>query len=546
MVKGDKEFSLEQNGKIIRSVHYLLLLALSIVTGYSVYVGSRSIFFFVLLSALFVTSILIGLDRTRDTGKILLLTGVLLAVSIPTAIFVGNHFYPYNSFGSEPILQTGNLSSYEQSASALGVYYFIPIETLINTFLALIIGQSIIVPYISTTAILIATVVGLFSLLRKLNYGNLAAIIGVFFLVSIPSLTIIGRMPLVYTIFYILLLVMLYKSPSASVLCVWLISLPMIFEHPSGFIAIALLLVPMTLLGIRNWPEPGLNSRKIRLCLLTTSVVTFAYWTYTYLLALMTNQGLKFYSTILSYFNGITATGVGGNYVPLYYSASYSAFAYAWAIPVALSTALLISVMLGYLIKKKPTSNQILLFFSAFIGVVIIFAAYLSYPGGETGQYLIPVGYFLLLLSSSCVAATVLSQSKKGLIMLSVVLLAAFVLIGTYSPDWAPLEHTDFGTAATINPYHVYLEVESLTPILPKNATIYYDYDLPLQAGSYKPVRNIIVQVSSGVNATEFTMPPVTLFGVRNERFSANSTIEQLSAVYSSGYHTIFALQQPR
>lgn len=365
----------------IRYVHYSLLLALSLTTVYSVYADSRPFIYFLIISALFVTSVLIGMNPNKKSSQgILFLTAIILAVSVPTAIIVGNNFYPFNSFGSESILQTGNIQAYQSSAMAAGDYYYIPIETLLECSVALVTGQAIIAPFVYVVAFLVAAVAGIFILLRRLSHSALTGIIGVFFLMSIPSLTILGRMPaIVYVIFYILFMLMIFESHHASVICLWIVSLPMIFMHPSGLVAVIALLLPLAILGIKNWPGKGMNSRRMRLSILTTVIIALAYWSYTYLLSFMSNVGIKFYSTIQSYFSGVTVSGIGSNYAPLYYSPGYEVYAYAWAIPAALAATLLISVIFQLIRKKKPEPSQSLIITSAFTGLVIVIIAYLSY-----------------------------------------------------------------------------------------------------------------------------------------------------------------------
>ena len=169
----------------------------------------------------------------------------------------------------------------------------------------------------------------------------------------------------------------------------------------------------------------------------------------------------------------------------------------------------------------------------------------MSYPRGETGQYLIPVGYLLLLISSSVVAAKLPINNGKKYAVIMIALLALFIFVGTYSPDWAPLEHQDFETAATIYPFHAYLEAGTITPLISINATIYYDYDFPIGGGSYKPVRSIITQISSGTDPAEFAKIPVTLYGLREERLSESNILDEVNTVYSSGYHRIIVIEVP-
>jgi hypothetical protein len=532
-----------KRGNMLRYIHYSLLFTLVIVTVYSVYAGFRPFIYFLIVATLFIMSVLYGMNSNeKGCHRTLFLTAMILALSVPIAISAGNNFYPRSS--GQLILETGSIEAYQRGALESGLYYYIPIETLISSAVTLVTGQTIIVPLIYKSFFLLAMVIGLFSLLRRLSHNSITGIVGVFFCLSIPSLSFIGRMwPLTYAIFYILLTLLLYKSPRASVTGLWIVSLPMIFAHPSGFVAVITVLLPLALLGIRNWPTKESSSHRMRLSVLTTIFVTFVYWTYTYLISVMVQQGAKFYSTIYSYLSGVTAEGVGQGYVPMYYYSGYEIFAYAWSVPAALSVAFLIPIIFQFIRKKKVDPSQSFTIVSAFVGLTIIFFAYLSYPSGEVGQYLIPVGYFLLLLSSSLVAAKLLTNKNKKYAIIAASLLACFILAGTYSPNWAPLEHPDFETSSTIHPYHVYLEAETVTFLSPTGATVYNDYDFPIEGGLYKPVRSVILQVCSGADPTQFARPPITLYGLKEERFSESIALDDLDTVYSSGYHRIIVIQ---
>lgn len=523
-------------------MHYSLLFTLIVITIYSVYMGSRPFIYFLIVTMLFVTSILFGMNSSeKDRSRTLLLTAMILAVSIPIAVLAGNNFYPRVD---ELITQTGNIEPYQHGAMKSGLYYYIPIEPLIHGMVVLVTGQTIIVPLIYKSFFLLAMATGIFSLLRRLSHNSITGIIGAFFCLSIPSLSFTGRtMSLTYAIFYILLTLLLYKSPRPSVTGLWIVSVPMIFMHPSGFVSIIAILLPLAVLGVNNWPSKGKSSRRIRLSVLTTIVVTFVYWIYTYLISVVAYQGVKFYSTIYSYFSGVTVESVGQEYVPRYYYSGYEIFAYSWSVPVALSAALLIAIIFQFIRKKKLNPSQSLTIVSAFAGLSIIFFAYLSYPGEEVGQYITPVGYFLLLLSSSVAAAKLLANRSKKYAIMVAALLAFFILVGTYSPSWAPLEHSDFETVATIHPYRVYLEAETVTDMIPTSATVYNDYDFPIGGGLYKPIRNVILQISSGADPTQFARPPVTLYVIREERLSEGIALEEWDNVYSSGYHRIIVIQ---
>jgi len=547
LLKRDKadELRIVKRWNILRCLHYSLLTAIAIVTMYSVCVGSRPLIYFLIVSSLFITSVLYGVNSSeRDSQRVLFLTALILAVSIPITVIAGNNFYPMG-FEREPILQTGSLEAYQLGAMEENLYYYIPIEPLLGVPVALITGQTIITPLIYRTSLLLGMALGLLSLSRRLSHNPVTGIIAVFFFISIPSLSFIGRMlSLPYAIFCILFTIHLYKSPRASVIGLWIVSLPMIFAHPSGFVAVITVLLSLALMGINNWPYKGRSSRRIRLTTVTIIVLASTYWTATYLISLFAEQGVKFYSTIYLYFSGVTKEVIAGqqSYIPRYQLLGYGIFAYAWSVPVALSAALLMSVIFQFIWEKKLDPSQSLTIISAFASASIIFLAYLSY-GGESGQYLTSVGYFLSLLSSSVVATKILINRSKKHAIIAGALLASFILVGTYSPDWAPLEHPDFETAAKIHPYHVYIEAKTVKILIPTGATVYYDYDFPLGGGNYKMVREVILQFISGADPAQFARPPITVYGIKEERFSKDIAMEDGDTVYSSGYHRIIVIQ---
>src|SRR2546428_5198713 len=87
------------------------------------------------------------------------------------------------------------------------------------------------------------------------------------------------------------------------------------------------------------------------------------------------------------------------------------------------------------------------------------------------------------------------------IVAISTLFVCSVVSWGTNSPDWAPLEHTNFQAASTINPYPSYLESADASNLLPANPTyqLYYDYDVTLgTGGQYKPVRAVILSITDG------------------------------------------------
>jgi len=536
--------------KILYYVHYLLVLSLIVVTIYSAYIGVRPLLFFIIAAALFVTSILCKVNPIKNSRlDPSLLAVVVLAICMTTAVVVGNNFYPVGL--GEPRLQTGSLTWSEPVLSAGSIesyqsgYYFIPLEPLIAGSIALITGSPLLTPLIQKSAFLLGSILALYVLLQKLSSEPTVGIIGAFLLISTPVFSYgVGRsVSLSYFIFYMLFILLLYKLPRPSVAGLLVVGLPMVFAHAEGFVAVAISLVPLALLRINGWPTEGNNSRRIRLAVLITIIVTLAYWIHTYLVTLVARQGTMFYSVVSTYLSG--ETGLGGGeaiYVPNYFRQGQEFSAYSWSIPAALSAALTIYVIYQLVKRRKFDPKQSFIILSAFFGLLLLFFTFLSYSvGPEPGEYLLSVSYLLLLPSAAMVVAKLLHFKKISAILVTL-LVALSVLMGMYSPTWAPLEHPEFEATAKIHPFHVYVESNTVTPLISNETTVYYDYDFLISSGLYKPTRNILYEIFEGEDPAQFAEPPMTLFGVKIERLSQCPSLLTKDVVYSSGYHIISAI----
>ena len=297
-------------------IHYLLVLSLIMVTIYSIYVGVRPLVFFLIASALFVTCILCKMNPLQNSRfDASLFAVVVLAICVCLAVVVGNNFYPVglgeprlqagSLTWSEPVLSTGSIERYQWG------YYFIPVEPLIAGPIALITGSPLLTPLFQKLVFFLGAILGLYVLLPRLSGESTAGIIGAFLLMSTPVFSYaVGRsVSLSFFIFYLLFTLLLYKFPRSSVVGLLIVSLPMTFAHAEGFVVVALSLLPLALLRINGWPTKERNSRRIRLAVLITIILTLIYWIHTYLVSLITRQGTIFYSVVLSYLSGETSLG---------------------------------------------------------------------------------------------------------------------------------------------------------------------------------------------------------------------------------------------
>ena len=140
-----------------------------------------------------------------------------------------------------------------------------------------------------------------------------------------------------------------------------------------------------------------------------------------------------------------------------------------------------------------------------------------------------------------------LGSRRLLIVAVSALFVFSVVSLGTNSPDWAPLEHTNFQVASTINPYPSYVDSADASNLLPANPEyqLYYDYDVTLgYGGLYKPVRAVILSITEGNQS--FSSYPSTIFLLLNSRLQSKEVLNgALSSdlVYSSDNH--FAIYSP-
>ena len=119
--------------------------------------------------------------------------------------------------------------------------------------------------------------------------------------------------------------------------------------------------------------------------------------------------------------------------------------------------------------------------------------AYAAYATGTLqGQYLIPAGYFLAVVAAGFVLNQLIGSRKMLVLGVATILIFSVALIGTYGPDWATLEYSNFQVSSTIHPYTSYSQSDTLNSLMGNHSysEIYNDYDISVgPGGEYKPVQ---------------------------------------------------------
>ena len=527
--------------RVLEALTVCLLLAYAASQLNSLLRGYRDPLVFGLISVLSILMVLYALSGEPRRGLVLV-SLLLVSLSEPLTLYIGNDFYPRWDWTSDTILKTGSLSEYFHGIISAGLYYLIPVSYLRQVMLALVCEPSYIIPFINAVAEYIAYVISLYAFFKRSCFGILAGVISVLILVSSPGDNVLtGRLVGSFIFSFMLAsLIYYYTGWISALISSTLFMVVMIFQHGSPVVGYLLLFFPLLLksgdedLGLKN------ASRRVGIITVILLATASVYWIYTHIVMQIAHIGTSFMESIASYFlpaqQGVISPWT---YVPRYESEGYLVHSYAWAFPVAVSAALLLGYLTRVLTRRNRESDRVIGIASALLATVFVGASFIAYKLSESGQYFIPVGYFLALISSTIALSRILVRNLK-ISIVAMVLLAVFIYTGTSSPSHANLEHPEFESAAMIFRYTRYIEASLVSRILSPQIRVYYDYDLPVSGGIYKGIRERVYLILQGYDPRALDQGNV-VYAIKNVRLNGEETIfSTTSLVYRSDYYTFF------
>jgi len=503
--------------------------------------GYRDPLVFGLILVLSILMVLYALSGEPRRGLILV-SLLLVSLSEPLTLYIGNDFYPRWDWTSDTILRTGSLSEYFQGIISAGLYYLIPVSYLRQVMLALVCQPSYITPFINVVAEYIAYVISLYAFFKRSRFGILAGVISVLILVSSPGDNVLtGRLVGSFILPLMLASLIYYHTGWISALISsTLFMVVMIFQHGSPVVGYFLLFFPLLLKSGDKDLELKNASRRVGIITVILFVSASVYWIYTHIVMRISHIGTSFMESIASYLlpaqQGVISPWT---YVPRYESGGYLVYSYAWAFPVAVSAALLLGYLTRVLTRRNRESDRVIGIVSALLATVFVGASFIAYKVSESGQYFIPVGYFLALISSTIALSRILVRNLK-ISIAAMILLAVFIYTGTSSPSHANLEHPEFESTAMIFRYTRYIEASLVSRILSPQIRVYYDYDLPVSGGIYKGIRERVYLILQGYDPRALDQGNV-VYAIKNVRLNGKETIfSTTSLVYRSDYYTLF------
>ena len=517
---------------------YLVFQTISLLRGY------RDPMVFTLIASLSALMVIEVLNESSARNSFLpLLPLLMISLSEPLTLYVGNDFYPRWDWSSDTILRTGHLDAYFREIVSAGLYYLIPVSYIRQVMLALTCQPSHVTPFINVVAEYLACVISLYAFFKRSRFGVLAGVLSILILISSPGDNVLtGRLVGTLIFPFMLSSLIYYRTGQTSAL---ISSLPLmmgtVFQHGSPVIGYFLLFLPALFKGRDEDLELRGASRRVGILVAVLSIIASAYWIYTHIINRVSYVGYSFVNSILSYFLPSLREAISPwTYVSLYESGGYLVYSYAWAFPVALSAALLLNymtkVLMGRSIMKPLNIGEA----SSFLASTVVVASFLAYRVAESGQYLIPVGYFLALIASTIALSRILKGKRLSVLLAAMVLLAVFTYTGISSPSHAHLEHPEFETAAQIFRSTRYIEASLVSRLLDPQIRVYYDYDLPIRGGIYKTIREKLYLILQGYDPRALEQGNV-VYAIKNKRLSGAESIFRVSSVvYRSYFYTSF------
>lgn len=528
------------SSRVLKALIVCLLLAYVASQLVSLLRGYRDPVVFGLISVLSILMVFYVLINGPG-GGLILISLLLVSLSEPLTLYIGNDFYPRWNWTSDTILRTGFLNEYFHDVISAGLYYLIPVSYLSQVMLALVCQPSHVTPFINAVAEYLVYTISLYAFFRRSRFGTLAGVISVLILISSPGDNVLtGRLVGSFIFPFMLSSLIYYRTGQISALISsTLFMVGMVFRHGSPVVGYLLLFFPVLLRGWDEDLELKNASRRVGVITVILFAMALVYWVYTHIVMKASRIGRSFLESIISFLPARHEAISPWTYVPRYESESYLVYSYAWAFPVAVSTALLLGHLTRVLTRRNKESSQIIRVTSAFLATTIVGASFLAYKVSESGQYFIPLGYFLAMISSTIALSRILEKNLKASFA-ALILLALFIYTGTSSPSHANLEHPEFESAAMIHRYTRYIEASLVSKMLGPQSRVYYDYDLPISGGIYKTIRERIYLILQGYDPRALDQGDV-IYAIKNVRLNSKETIFfTTSVIYRSDYYTLF------
>jgi hypothetical protein len=567
-LKTEVSVSLKPRRRRLFNLYCAILLIFGVLSVYYAIMGERPFIWFGLFGLIGAVSLYFGSSlttRQRGIASFAIVFFAIIQSLMPIIENRGVVFGPDQWRDVKVTTYLMNTGSYQNAPGIeAGFYGFIPLFNVLNASVTETIGVPPSITFIVVLAVLsLISAAAFYALLKNLTGNTMAAIIAVLFFVSVPRLSLTQSLPSTASLSLglLLLLLLLKGASNRSLLKSVLFTVAiMVFTvsvfHPVGMIPILAVCLTILVLNmlVTETRLPSQTLTFVRSVFIISLLISVSYW----------SVDAKVFSGVVNplirFFNTLTTFGHGTSiYSPQYFSGSNQFYSIAWAVPVSFSAAFLITFLWN---TRNPTTqrnmlsrfSQHFLLASSLAGLLLVGGAFISIlasPGASVERYINGPAYTFLVFPSSIIVSQLLSNRKKAIAIIAIIVFSASLVVGASSPDWAPFENPAFGAVRFSHASTT--EANTLVKIVPNNTRLYEDHDIPLSElswvenvsyvtdRSYQTTRNVVqLFKQNALVSFDPTYGNSTVVIKTDEITDQNIFNKYINIAYSSGRHVVF------
>jgi len=475
-------------------------------------------------------------------------------------------------FAARSVLKSGNF--FEATTISGGYYSLIPTLSLILASISSVMGCELSLPYLVIplfSSILVA--LSFYSILLRLTNDHLTSVIGVFIFLSTPRLAMTSIIPSTLSkafgplLLLLLLLTHIYRprarNQRSTAILLFLLAFVTVTVHPVGIITMlsfaGVFIILRFIISLNRSFQVSPPPISLTRLFVSINILCWTYWIFSNIVLVYLMKPVQ------KLYLSLSGPSMPSVYTPQYYGGGLQVYAIAFAFPVALSAAYVAaSVILAFTDKKRAPligeGIEPVVMSASIAGLFLVATAFICVvksPGAPLERYLNLPAYILLVIPSAVVGALLIKRKQRVVVISTILMLSAFVVIGTSSPDWSPFEYPEWRTVHIRYPSN--LEAGTISNFLPQDCYIYSDNDINLGVEaaireiriygpkSYQTVRYILDGIKAGnFQPSEFAHRSVTLYIVKTSDVDPMIIGKaQAHTVYSSGRHLTLAYVTP-
>jgi hypothetical protein len=467
----------EKNSSLLNRLTMILYTVFLIISGFSIASAQRVLAWTYAWAVLVAVTSVCVLLSAKLQKNLLLLTLSLPTLIMATSLAI-NGLMPLTSdegvysMYAFTILKDGKWDPFK--LPGVNPYYqFFPVISFIEVGVSQVSGLDILygVHPLLVLCLTFLITLTIYSLVKKMLPGKktLAVLAPLFFLSSPPISTLAFIPQNVSVAFYLIVAVFLMGSVDrathkSDLISISLLSLIGVISHATfPLLFLTSMAVLMMIRASKLTKFPRIASGMLRI----VSVITLAYWAFTYALHYMVGVGTSILYSFAEFFGGESKVFSSGEALYLYANAPQG-LAFVWAFLPALAAVSIFLVVVS--VRAKRSALELFSISLGFLGLLMLVAGFVLRSSHLMHRYMY-TGYFLLFPASALVLEKIVSRRKVINIMAVALLMVIVVSYGIQDPAFSP----DIYRITTDADKRSWLVANTLVSILSPNVTSGFD-----------------------------------------------------------------------